>query len=305
MRLEVHWVLLALAGTLGAASCGHVTFGSSQAAPAPPDWGYAYEPGYSQARYPYRDVAALNDAQTARYDELKRELSNILAVHTQVGSRDYSQVWANLDRERALALRPRYDPGQHLLEWRYENLGDTNLDGMVNTSDLLPIARLYDSLPGDLGFNPADTCGLGPVRNGLSGPAGYRDCSAALDSQAVMDARAWIGYGAQQVGLSYGRAVAYYRVLAGDGPDRLRCSRLRKCRCGRARPAGRRASPCTCRLVATATPVCCPWMRTSRCCAATWSTWRTPSAACSSGRRRSSSRQGGRDNRQASLRWRW
>jgi hypothetical protein len=217
MRLAAYTVLLALAGTLGVASCGHVTFGSSsQAVPAPPDWGYAYEP---QARYPYRGVAALNGTQAARYEELKRELSNILGVHTQVGSRDYSQVWANLDRERALALHPRYDPGQHLLEWRYENLGDTNLDGMVNTSDLLPIARLYDSLPGDLGFNPADTCGFGPVCNGLSGPAGYRDSSPVLDSQAVMDARTWTGYGAQQVGLSYGRAVVYYRVLAGDGPD--------------------------------------------------------------------------------------
>ena len=185
------------------AACGHVTFGSTNTAATSPtfnDWQYGDQswPGGDPAIPSYRLVSSpsLTEAQAALYKELSRDLSDTLAAYQQVGVIGYRHVWPILADERIKRLSPSYDSNNQMLSWNYENIGDCNLDGIVNSLDLFPIARFADA-PFSINQDELE------YRNWLD-----------ADGDGKLDR-----YNAQQIGMSYGRQVFGYNVLAGDGAD--------------------------------------------------------------------------------------
>lgn len=93
------------------------------------------------------------------------------------------------NRIRDLAL---YDDGlgKHWVEWRYLNVGDYNLDGVVDAGDLYPVAQHYQALQGDEGWGE------------LSAADGNQDGVIDLADVAVIAA-------------NYGHCVTSYRVVSG------------------------------------------------------------------------------------------
>jgi hypothetical protein len=198
---------IAVLGLLGLAACGHVTLGSTGTAVTSPttddwqyqdqSWPYNYSDNYSRSSaYRTGSRRLLNDAQALLYKELSQDLSDTLAAYRQVGVAGYGHVWPLAEKNRIKLLNPSYDRNSQVLQWGYENIGDFDLDGIVNSVDLVPVA-LYADTP----YTASDDAVA--IRDWLDS-----DGDGRLDR-----------YNAQQIAMSYGRAVYGYNVLAGTSPD--------------------------------------------------------------------------------------
>lgn len=201
VKLGLHIMVVLSLLWLGA--CGHVTLGSSSAAvtsPAFNDWQYresAMPDVYHDYRYFHSGSRQpLTEAQALLYQQLSRDLSDALVAYKQVGLAGYSHVWPLLESDRTKLLGLKYDRYTQVLNWGYENLGDFDLDGIVNSIDLIPVVRYADA------------------QFGLSREtAAFRDW-LDTDHDGQLDR-----YNAQVIAMSYGRAVYGYNVLAGLDPD--------------------------------------------------------------------------------------
>lgn len=158
-----------------------------------PSWPYEH---YEYAPYRTPSRTGLTDAQAALYQQLSRDLSDTLAAYKPESVANYSYVWPLLERERVKLLKPSYNRFSQVFKWNYENIGDFDLSGGVNSIDLFPIV-LYADAP--FASNNYDL----DVRNWLD-----TDGDGRLDR-----------YNAQQIGMSYGRTVSGYNVLVGQTPD--------------------------------------------------------------------------------------
>jgi hypothetical protein len=204
--MQKHVVLLVSLGALcvlACLSCGHVTLGNFNPAPAFIDQEMYRADEDPQLRAYHRSSrSTLTSEQDKLYRELADELSKTLAMYRTVGATDYRNAWPSADSQRVEQLQVAYDYSNQLLTWNYENLGDYDLDGMVNTTDLLPVV----------------------VFSGFAGGA-----SGVLPSGVEVDAvRKWIDsdndgqlgyYNARLIGQSYGRAVFGYAVFAGQSDN--------------------------------------------------------------------------------------
>lgn len=83
-----------------------------------------------------------------------------------------------------------------MFSWNYENIGDFDLSGGVNSIDLIPIALYADAPFARDNYDP-------DVREWLD-----------TNGDGLLDR-----YNAQQIAMSYGRAVQGYNVLVGQSRD--------------------------------------------------------------------------------------
>lgn len=194
--------LMAL-GLFWLVACGHVTFGSSSSTPVSPihnDWQYQqpYWPSTYSDGYAYHSASSptLSDPQAGLYQALSRDLSDTLTAYQQVGVAGFSHVWPLLDGQRIKLLNLQYDRFSQILRWDYENIGDFDLNGVVNSVDLIPVVRYAE---------PSFVLSREEVayRNWLD-----------TDGNGLLDR-----HNAQLIAMSYGRGVCGYNVLAGASPD--------------------------------------------------------------------------------------
>jgi hypothetical protein len=192
-------------------ACGHVTIGSSGGAvatsPAIDDWQYQAQPQYQVPDWPYESSiyspyhktsrTGLTDAEAAVYQKLSHDLSDALAAYRPVGVAGYSHIWPLLERDRIKLLTLSYNSGfSQMFRWNYENIGDFDLNGGVNSIDLFPVALYADAPFARNNYEPA-------IRDWLD-----------TNGDGLLDR-----YNAQQIAMSYGRTVLGYNVLAGLNPD--------------------------------------------------------------------------------------
>lgn len=197
-RLAVTLAGVGLLLLMMGSSCGRITLGNISPEPALMQEGaYFADSGQSAGVARYR-AATLTPAQAQEYRVLQEELSDTLALYRQVDQPGYRKTWPVLDQQRIEQMRIRYGQASQLLSWRYDNIGDYNLDGTVNTTDLIPVAVLSQPDYSLDGRWPADT-----------GSQEFRDW---IDS----DHDGQLGhYNAQLIGQSYGRMIFGYAVFAG------------------------------------------------------------------------------------------
>jgi hypothetical protein len=77
---------------------------------------------------------------------LKQALAGLLATR---GSKQPSAAWPSYEDWREASLNLQYASDTNVLTWRYNNIGDYNLDGKVDIPDLIPVALSFNAVVGD------------------------------------------------------------------------------------------------------------------------------------------------------------